>query len=65
MRRLARFGVWCAFALGGVLLTATPAMATTKTITSRALTTKFAIEPPPPVCTDRDHDGDCDAPGQR
>jgi hypothetical protein len=31
---------------------------------SRPLTARFTIEPPPPICSDRDHDGDCDARGQ-
>jgi hypothetical protein len=31
---------------------------------SRAITLTFTILPPPTVCQDADHDGDCDAPGQ-
>jgi hypothetical protein len=31
---------------------------------SRTIRTSFTILPPPPVCQDPDHDGDCDAPGQ-
>jgi hypothetical protein len=31
---------------------------------SRTISTSFAILVPPPACQDRDHDGDCDAPGQ-
>jgi hypothetical protein len=31
---------------------------------SSTLKASFVILPPPPVCSDPDHDGDCDAPGQ-